>query len=85
MYPFIAPDESYLVFTRRVAQPAVTSLYVSFRKPDGTWSEPRPIDLGMRAGAASVSPDGRYLFFSGGEPGKGDIYWVSASVLAPVK
>jgi len=35
----------------------------------------------MRAGAATISPDGRFLFFSGGTPRAGDIYWVSASVL----
>jgi Tol biopolymer transport system component len=81
MYPYIAPDESYLVFTRRLGQPGDTVLFVSFRNADGTWSEPRSIDLGMRAGSATVSPDGRYLFFSGGDRTKGDIYWVSASVL----
>lgn len=82
MYPYISPDEQYLVFTRRQGGPGgATSLYVSFRNPDGSWAEPRALDLGMSAGAASVSPDGRYLFFSGGERGRGDIYWVSADVL----
>jgi Tol biopolymer transport system component len=27
------------------------------------------------------SPDGKYLFFTSGERGQGDIYWVDASVL----
>jgi len=49
--------------------------------PDGSWGEPKAIDLGMTAGAPTVSPDGRFLFFSGGKPPAGDIYWVSASVL----
>ena len=31
--------------------------------------------------ACSFTPDGRFLFFSGGKPPAGDIYWVSASVL----
>jgi hypothetical protein len=81
MYPYIAPDESYLVFVRRAGQPSDTALFVSLRKPDGTWNEPRAVGLGMRAGPATVSPDGRYVFFSGGDRTNGDIYWVSASVL----
>ena len=81
MYPYIAPDESYLVFTRRSGQTRDTTLLVSHRRPDGSWGEPRPVDLGMAAGSATVSPDGRFLFFSGGKPPAGDIYWVSASVL----
>jgi Tol biopolymer transport system component len=81
MYPFISPDERYLVFTRRRGGPGDTTLVVSFRNPDGSWGEPRQIDLGMPAGVPSVSPDGRYLFFTAGERGKSDIYWVSAAVL----
>jgi Tol biopolymer transport system component len=82
LYPFVSPDERYLLFTRRQGGPASpTSLYVSVRNTDGSWGEPRAVDLGMPAGAASVSPDGRYLFFSGGERGRGNIYWVSAEVL----
>lgn len=84
MYPYISPDETYLVFTRRGPSPPATSLYVSFKNPDSTWGEPRAIDLGMPAGTPSVSPDGRYLFFSAGERQKGDIYWVSASVLRAI-
>ena len=82
MYPYISPDERYLVFTRRQGGPgSATYLHVSFKGRDGRWGEPRAIDLGMPAGAATVSPDGRYLFFSGGERGRGDIFWVSTSVL----
>lgn len=82
MYPFIAPDESYLIFCSRVAGEVFrTELLVSFRQTDGTWGNPRPIDLGMDAGTPYVSPDGKYLFFSSGERGKSDIYWVSAEVI----
>jgi len=83
MYPYIAPDESYLIYTRRAGQ--ALGLVVSFRNPDGTWREPRAINLGMPAGTPNVSPDGRYLFFTAGERGKSDIYWVSASVVAAAR
>ena len=83
MYPHIAPDESYLVFeSRRMSPPPGSGLFVSFRNPDGTWGDPRAIDLGgLRGGLPFVSPDGKYLFFTAGERGKSDIYWVEARFL----
>ncbi|HVP57427.1 MAG TPA: hypothetical protein VMU02_04975 [bacterium] len=82
MYPFIAPDESYLVFTEvRPSDKIRNILLVSFRKADGSWGEPGPIDLGMEAALPFVSSDGKFLFFTSGERGKSDIYWVSAAVL----
>lgn len=82
MYPYVSPDEEYLVFTRRQGEMgSATDVYVSFRNADGSWGEPRAIGLGMPAGVPSVSPDGRYLFFTAGERGRSDIYWVSTEVL----
>ena len=77
--PFVAPDESYLIFER--PSDKINSLLVSFRKPDGGWSEPRALDLGMKAGLPFVSRDGKFLFFTAGEQGKSDIYWVSAKII----
>ena len=86
MYPYVAPDESYLVFaSRRQSPPSSSGLFVSYRNPDRTWGEPRAIDLGLRAGLPLVSPDGKYLFFTAGEQGKSDIYWVEARFLEESK
>jgi pimeloyl-ACP methyl ester carboxylesterase len=86
MYPFIAPDESYLIFTsRRPPTNTGGGLWISFKQPDGTWSDPRAIDLGMAAGLPLISPDGKYLFFTGGERGKSDIYWVEARFIEELK
>jgi len=82
MYPFVAPDESYLIFASRRQSPRSSSgLFVSFRNPDQTWGEPLAIDLGFPAGLPFISPDGKYLFFTAGERGKSDIYWVEARFL----
>ena len=79
VYPFVAPDESYLIFNEMGGERSGEStLMVTFKQDDGSWGEPREIPLGMRAGTASVSPDGKYLFFTAGRPG--DIYWVDAAV-----
>jgi len=86
MYPFIAPDGSYLVFNSRRPNEKIKSvLLVSFRTPDGLWSEPRMIDLGAEAGTPFVSRDGKFLFFTSGERGKSDICWVLAEVIEALR
>lgn len=67
--PFIAPDESYLVFTgwgRPEGDPA-GDLYVT-TMAGGSWSAPRPLGHGVNSTAQEyapiVSPDGRWLYFS---------------------
>jgi Tol biopolymer transport system component len=86
MYPYITPDESILLFTsRRERQDRNTDIFVSFRNEDGSWSEPSKVELGMPAGLPLISPDGRFLFFTAGERGKSDIYWVDASIVYEMK
>lgn len=67
--PFIAPDESYLLFhSNREGTLGWMDIYISFRNEDGTWCE--PINMGEDINTTSsdfgpmVSPDGKYLFFS---------------------
>ena len=85
-HPYIAPDESYLVFdaTAPGRQPNV-EMYVSFRNPEGTWSPAKRLGSAINTGdtemCPSVSPDGKYLFFCRMIKGQGDIYWVETSVL----
>jgi hypothetical protein len=86
MYPFIAPDESYLLFCHPATQlNGVNGIHVSFRKGDGSWSEARYVNLGMQAGTPYVSPEGKFLFFTSGERRKGDLYWVSAKIILELK
>lgn len=65
--PFIAPDESYLLFGS--ARPEGMGLYVCFRRPDGSWTAARNMGEGINISpdgscCPSVSPDGQYLFFT---------------------
>jgi Tol biopolymer transport system component len=86
MYPFVAPDESYLLFTSRTPAEGIKSrLFVSFRNEDGSWGDPQGIELPLEVGLPLVSPDGKYLFLTGGERGKSDIYWVDAKVIGDLK
>ena len=82
--PFVAPDESFLLFSSNrplVSDKEEMYIHVSFRLPDGSWSTPRRVfDIPGRF--PSLSPDGRYLFFCGDS---GNIYWVDAKVLEPLR
>lgn len=85
---FVAPDESYLVLGV-VPAPDIQRLYVSFRGTDGTWGA--PIELGSQVNStndligASVSPDGKYLFFTRNARASSGIYWVDARVVLELK
>jgi len=79
-HPCVAPDGSYIVFD----VDGGPHLFVSFREPDGTWGEPIDLSehgLDVKAGIASVSPDGKYLFFGLGN----DLCWVSAKLVEDLR
>ncbi len=84
-HPFIAPDESYLIMDAQVAGMGQPELFISFRKADGGWT--RALNMGQAINAtktefaASVSPDGKFLFFHRRVNGNGDIYWVDAGII----
>jgi len=81
-YPYISPDERFLLFSssRPTMDESRLSLFVSFYAK-GQWSNPVNVSkhLGLDAPAryGSISPDGRYLFFLYKE----SYYCVSARVL----
>lgn len=89
--PFIAADESYLIFEsdRPTGIAGNIDLYIAFRNEAETWTE--PMNMGPKINSASaerfakISPDGKYLFF-GRNTGKGfDIYWIDASIIHKLK
>jgi hypothetical protein len=93
-HPFIAPDESYLIFdSYREEGYGNSDLYISYRQQDGSWGT--PINLGPEINteaweaSASVTPDGKYLFFNrkiGPDERKNvDIFWVDFQVVKDLK
>jgi CubicO group peptidase (beta-lactamase class C family) len=89
--PFIAPDESYLIFSSsRPDSPDnydYGDLYVSFHNiNEDTWTEPvnlgEPINTPGQESSPGLSPDGKYLFYTGTVAGRqADIFWVSSKVI----
>lgn len=65
-HPFIAPDESYLIFDSKTEN-GNADIYISFRQKDGSWGA--AIKLGNQINTelsdvyGSVTSDGKYFFF----------------------
>ena len=86
--PFIAPDESYLIFSsNRDGEFGEGDLYISFHNiSTNTWSDPinmgEPINTGAQERLPGVTPDGKYLFFTRWTPDDNqDVFWVSAKII----
>lgn len=84
-HPFIAPDESYLIFdSERADGFGDTDLYISFKQKDGSWGT--AINMGAKINtngaerAGYISPDGKYFFFNSGV-----IHWVDAKIIETLR
>lgn len=80
-HPYIAPDESYIIYDgEKDSGFGENDLYISFNM-NGTWSEAHnmgpAINTELTEMCASVSPDGKYLFFHRGNNETGNIYWIN--------
>jgi len=96
-HPFIAPDESYIMWDgERESGYGKQDLYISFRQKDGSWGE--AINLGDKVntdaeeGGPQISPDGKYLFFNrmvpranGDTDSQSDQYWIDAQIIEDLR
>ena len=94
--PFVAPDESYIIFESQRPESINGSLdlFICFKNRDGQWSKPK--NMGSKINSAfserfsRVSPDGKYLFFGSNrnqtekQPGF-DIFWIDAGIIEKLK
>ena len=79
VHPAIAPDGSYLV-----SDDGNGYLRVRFRLENGNWGAAKDLTkygIPVSASIASISPDGRYLFYVY----DGDLYWVSTDLIKNLK
>jgi len=92
-HPFIAPDESYLIWdSEREDGYGASDLYISFQQKDGSWGP--AINMGGKVNSdkwdayASVTPDGKYILFNrgiGDDNENVDIYWVDAKIIETLR
>ena len=97
-HPFIAPDESYILWDgQRNDGPRNAEIFVSFKLSDGRWSEAIKLGGNINTKAsefgARVTPDGKYLFFQR-NVGKAkptdkyddvNIFWVDAQAIEALR
>ncbi|MBO0331838.1 TolB family protein [[Muricauda] lutisoli] len=89
-HPYIAPDESFIIFDGKsdISGFGSCDLYISFNK-NGTWTEAQNlgplVNTELCEFTASVSPDGKYLFFHRGlvsdDEEYGNIHWIDFELL----
>ncbi len=90
-YPFIAPDQSYLLFcsSRPGGKSVETDMYISFKTENGEWGVPVQAGPGINNGKTvsfpRVTPDGKYLFFRRFIDGHGAFFWVEARRLEELR
>jgi hypothetical protein len=83
-HPYIAPDESYLIFSsdKQVDNVGDYDLYVSIHRDDGSWSKAINLGIGVNSRYQDLypvmSPDGEYLFFISNRGGMHSVYWVDS-------
>jgi len=96
-HPFIAPDESYMMWDgERESGYGDSDLYISFRLKDGTWGE--AINMGDKVnteteeGGPQVTPDGKYLFFNrmvpsatGDAGAQSDLFWIDVKIIETLR
>ncbi|MBO0341058.1 MAG: hypothetical protein VX798_11495 [Bacteroidota bacterium] len=92
-HPFIAPDESFLIWgSEREDGYGMSDNYISFRQQDGSWGP--AINMGDKINSelvengARLTPDGKYLLFGRSEEKEredGSTYWESTNYWVDAK
>ncbi len=85
-HPAVSADESFVIFAaRRKDRLGGSDLYVIFRMPDDSWTEPRNLGKAVNSTAAetsvTLSSDGKVLFFSRND----DAWWVDAAIIETLR
>jgi hypothetical protein len=89
LHAWVAPDESAMLFNSpRSGSRTRLDIWASFRKMDGTWTNPQNLGETVNSGAEAVlcptvSPDGKFLFFTkmNFSNNTGNMYWVSTGLI----
>jgi hypothetical protein len=84
--PFVAPDESWLIFnSSRPGGFGGTDLYIAYKKSDGTWTNPKNlgniINTSTNECGAEITYDSLYLTYVSNN----DIYWVASGFIDSLK
>jgi len=87
---FIAPSQEYLLVYDRTKENEERNdfdVYVCFKETDGTWTKPisfgDEVNTDSNEACPSITPDGKYFFFSrsNDEDDSSNWYWVSTEII----
>jgi hypothetical protein len=84
--PYVAPDESYFIFnSSRTGGFGGTDLYISYKKIDGTWTNPKNlgniINTATNECGSEITDDNLYMTFVSNN----DVYWVGSGFIDSLK
>jgi Tol biopolymer transport system component len=90
--PYVDPDEDFLLFSsNRPGGFGKHDIYVCFRNPDGSWTQPQNLGASVNSPeedfAPLITPDGKYLFFISQKAGDAGMnaYWVRARIIEDLR
>jgi hypothetical protein len=80
--PYVSPDEGYFIFnSSRPGGFGGTDLYISYKKPDGTWTNPKNlgniINTSTNECGSEITDDSLYMTFVSNN----DVYWVGSGFI----
>ncbi|MFC2118626.1 TolB family protein [Bacteroidota bacterium] len=87
---FISYEEKMIIFSsERPDGFGRADIYVSFKKSDNSWTQPLNLGNDINSDASeygsTISPDGKYFFYTSNKNGSEDIYWVSTEIIEDLK
>jgi len=87
---FVSQDEKMIIFSsEKPGGLGRSDIYVSFKNNDEKWSEPKNlgdiVNSEFSEYGATITPDGKYLFFTSNRNGTEDIYWTSAKIIEDLR
>ena len=93
VHAFMSPTLDYIVVNSRNRENAErkSDIYVYFKEKDGSWSKAINLGEGVNSNfgetCPSITPDGKYLFFSryNEEGGVPNFYWASTEIISKLK
>jgi hypothetical protein len=80
--PYIAPDESYIIFSRMKDGNSTPRLYISYAIEKGDWTDAVLIDKVGYGLCPTVTPDGMYLLFLNSPRG---VSWMNTDFIEELK
>lgn len=88
--PFIAPDESYIIFCSTMpGGMGMDDLYISYKNHENQWCDPVHMGILINSPRSENRPyvthDVRFFFYTSSKRGNRDIYWVDAKIIEELK